>query len=57
MPLGMRTGWQGERLGCRWGCIQAGRREARMQVGMRTGWQGGRLGCRWGCAQAGREGG
>ena len=41
MPVGMRTGWQGGRLGCRWGCVQAGRREARMPVGMRTGWQEG----------------
>ena len=56
MQVGMHTGWQGGRLGCRWGCVQAGRdayrlagREARMQVGMRT--------CRQGCVQAGREGG
>ena len=71
MQAGMHTDWQGGRLGCRRGCVQTGReearmqavmhrlagREARMQAGMHTDWQGGRLGCRRGWIQTGREGG
>ena len=41
MQVGMRTGWQGGRLGAGGDSYRQAGREARMQVGMRTGWQEG----------------